>query len=291
MDTALLSKMLGELILDHDQVGLPGLGTFVAELVPSSFSDRGYTINPPYRRLAFYQRESQDTLLADFYASSNGIDRNAAASILGSYLAELQASLQSSRTVVFPGLGRLRATRDNHYFFVCNEDLDIFPEGIGLEPVSLKTHMETEDELSSAVSSLANLIAPEPAKPQPESSVTPEEPVASVPDIPASEGPAPTEPQLESPATEPTKAEQRAEKKAAREQARIEASALAAANRTDNTPGRRHRRFKWWIIPIVAVVLAAIALGAFLILARTAPDFIDSLLYTPEELSIIDAFK
>ena len=53
MDIDLLSKMVKELILDRDRLVLPGLGSFMAEVVPSTFSDKGYTINPPYRRLYF----------------------------------------------------------------------------------------------------------------------------------------------------------------------------------------------------------------------------------------------
>ena len=41
MDIDLLSKMVKELILDNDRVVLPGLGSFVAEVVPSTFSDKG----------------------------------------------------------------------------------------------------------------------------------------------------------------------------------------------------------------------------------------------------------
>ena len=36
------------------------------------------------------------------------------------------------------------------------------------------------------------------------------------------------------------------------------------------------------------LTLAAVALVAFLILAHAAPDFIDSILYTPEQLRIIN---
>ena len=59
MDIDLLSKMVKELILDEDRVVLPGLGCFVAEIVPASFSDKGYTINPPYRRLYFRSRPDE----------------------------------------------------------------------------------------------------------------------------------------------------------------------------------------------------------------------------------------
>ena len=37
MDIDLLSKMIKELILENDRVVLPGLGCFVAEMVPSTF--------------------------------------------------------------------------------------------------------------------------------------------------------------------------------------------------------------------------------------------------------------
>ena len=39
----------------------------------------------------------------------------------------------------------------------------------------------------------------------------------------------------------------------------------------------------------LVVALLAVALGVFIILAHAAPDFIDSILYTPEELRIINA--
>ena len=40
MDIDLLAKMVKEAILDHDTVTLPGVGCFVAELVPSTFPTR-----------------------------------------------------------------------------------------------------------------------------------------------------------------------------------------------------------------------------------------------------------
>ena len=71
MNIDLLSKMVKELILDKDEVFLPGIGSFVAEFVPSAFSDKGYTINPPYRRLYFRQKQDDtDSTLVDFYADS-----------------------------------------------------------------------------------------------------------------------------------------------------------------------------------------------------------------------------
>lgn len=140
MDVELLSKMLKELVLDNDKVTVPGLGAFVAEIVPSTFSDRGYTINPPYRKLSFRSNVEPDNLLRDFYASRNNIDRDLAGHILDAYGYDLRAELENARVVVLPGFGRLRCGRDGNVFFIADEDLDIFPAGFGLEPVSLKTH-------------------------------------------------------------------------------------------------------------------------------------------------------
>ena len=170
MDIDLLSKMVKDLILDNDEVSLPGVGTFVAELVPSTFSDKGYTINPPYRRLYFRQRkETSDTALVELYAKANNIDEERAKQIIDDFLSEMKDVLRQKKTIIFPGLGRLRATKENNIFFVADEDLDIYPSGFGLNPISLKTHVETSEEVAAAVASLKDLVAPPVAvAPEPE---------------------------------------------------------------------------------------------------------------------------
>ena len=274
-----MSKMVGELILDSDEVALPGVGTFVAEIMPSTFSDKGYTINPPYRRLSFRQRESRDNRLVELYASSNGVDVETAASIMGTFLKELKETLKVRKTIIFPGLGRLRATRENNFFFIPDEDLNIYPEGFGLEPVSLKTHVETEDEMRSAVESLQQIL---------------EEPVveetASVEETPAVEESVMIE-ELPAVEEEPPSVE---EEKPAVVEEKEEATVVAAwkpEDEDDDWDGekfyrmQRRRRIIWIICTVLLAV--AVLLGIFVLLAHIAPDFIDSLLYTQEELDII----
>lgn len=162
MDIDLLSKMVKELILDNDEVSLPGVGSFVAELVPSSFSDKGYTINPPYKRLSFRKKaDASDNVLIDFYAKSNNVGKETASKIVIDFLSEMQKVLELRKSIVFPGLGKLRATKENIFFFVADEDLDIYPEGFGLEPISLKTHEETPAEVSATIAALQDILNPE----------------------------------------------------------------------------------------------------------------------------------
>lgn len=252
MDIDLLSKMVKELILDQDRVVLPGLGSFVAEVVPSTFSDKGYTINPPYRRLFFRSKPDEGDDLTSFYASSNNVELDLADRIIKEFISELKSVLHEKKTVVFPGLGRLRATKENHVFFVADESLDIYPAGFGLEPISLKTHQETAEEVAAAVEGLKTLLkepthAPEPAPaPVPEPAAVPE----PMPD----------------PAPQP-----------------VPPAAPAAPSAPDHV--RKSRTGLRLSVGLAAA--AAVLLVAYMIIGRTRPDLVDPFLYTPEELEIV----
>lgn len=301
MDIDLLSKMVKELILVNDRVTLPGVGAFVAEMVPASFTDRGYTINPPYRRLVFRQGVSQekDHLLVDMYASANNIDREMAEKLLREFLKGMVEELRKRKMLVFTGLGRLRATRENNFFFICDENLDIFPEGMGLEAVSLKSHSKPKELDFSEVDAVVNSPAESPAEPSAES---PAEPAAESPTEPAAESPA--EPSAESPAEPATEspAEPSAESSA-------ELSAEPSAEPAAESPAEprwwlgetepeeedeQHASIwkKGWFVAVFSIccllLLAALAFALFLLLARTQPELIDSLLYTEEELEILN---
>ncbi len=309
MDIDLLSKMVGELILDSDEVALPGVGTFVAEVVPSTFSDKGYTINPPYRRLSFRQRESSDNSLVEFYARSNGVDERTAASILRPFLAELKETLKVKKTIIFPGLGRLRATRENNFFFIPDEDINIYPEGFGLEPLSLKTHVETEDEMRAAVASLQQILD-EPVAEEEEAApaVAEAAPLVEEEAAPAVAEAAPvveeTVPVTEEPeVSEPVDVEEGVVPVVEEEPA----PAVEAANSAGPAPVKvvedvQEEDYGWddeenyrsWrrrrsviFAGIVLVSLLVLFIVGFIVLAHIAPDFVDSILYTDEELDII----
>lgn len=401
MDIDLLSRIVKELITDHDKVGLPGLGTFVAEVVPASFSDKGYTINPPYRRLSFHPDNTEADLLVKFYSDSNHVPLEASRVYITEFLSELKQVLIQRKTVIFPGLGRLRATKENNFFFVPDEDLDIYPEGFGLQPVSMKYIQGVADpvdiklsysdamrgfedrrraaepelpaemgqpsepglpvagEQSAAEEPQLETLSPDQAEPvQPgaepdhtepvkpsepgqssESELTSESGQSSEPELPITEArhqpeaeeqvqreeqpgaepgqPAesrqssepvqPAEPMLQAEPVQPSEPGQSSESEqtsesgqpsedpserqcdaASAEQLQCEESDAAPAELPGEETGVVRRRCRWWIAPVVVLSLAVVALGVFVILAHAAPDFIDSILYTPEELKILN---
>ena len=164
MDIDLLAKMIRDVVLEKDEVALPGLGVFLAEFVPASFSDKGFTINPPYKRLTFRQEvNAGDDTLIRMYAEANNIGEDAAARIVNDFLSGLKDILMVRKAVVFPELGKLRATRENNFFFIADENLDIYPEGFGLEPVSLKTHQEAVSEVAETMAGLRSILEPDTA--------------------------------------------------------------------------------------------------------------------------------
>ena len=260
MDIDLLSKMVYDLILDNDRVALPGVGCFVAEIVPASFSDKGYTINPPYRKLYFRSKPDDGELLVKLYAKSNGVAEEDARRILTEFLAEMKDILFARKVIVFPGLGRLRATRENNLFFVADEALDIYPEGFGLEPLSLKTHKETEQELSATMDELGDILG----------SGAVDEPVAGTVEEPAAEE------EKTEPVAEPV------EEPAAEVVAEPVAEPVTGETRKMSTG-------KIVLITLASLLgLAAVLFGIFVLLVNCFPDFLDSLLYTKEELYIIN---
>lgn len=382
MDIDLLSRIVKELITDHDKVGLPGLGTFVAEVVPASFSDKGYTINPPYRRLSFHPDNTEADLLVKFYSDSNHVPLEVSRVYITEFLSELKQVLIQRKTVIFPGLGRLRATKENNFFFVPDEDLDIYPDGFGLQPVSMKyiqgvadpvdiklsysdamrgfedRHRAAEPELpaemgqpsepglpvageqSAAGEPQLETLSPdqaEPAQPsepgqsseseqpvEPGQSSEPVQPITEAQHQPEAGGHVQRE---EQPGTEhgqpsesglPSEQEQSSEPDhtepalPSEDPSECQCDAAPAelpggerdaapagqlqAEESDaalvELPGEEtdvvRRRSRWWIAPVVVLSLAAVALGVFVILAHAAPDFIDSILYTPEELKILN---
>lgn len=339
--------MVWELILKHDQVGLPGIGTFVAEMVPASFSDKGYTINPPYRQLNFYPANLEDEVLAEFYAEKNGLELENAKKTINQFLSELKIVLLDRRTIALPGFGKLRATKEDNIFFVPDESLDISPDFYGLHPVSLKTHVESREEIALSVSNLASIMknsAPEEPAPEaepisfeiiPEAEEKAAEALETAETIEASEvaealesaaervmtvavaeevikasaeaataaeaaavagseakttAPAAIESEnaAESSVAETTETTQEAAtttpEAIAAEKAEVEEKIEEEGPVLEPEP----ERFRWWLPLVIILGIAFVALCIFIILAAVAPNFIDSILYTPEELEIIN---
>lgn len=330
MDIDLLAKMIRDVVLEKDEVALPGLGMFIADFVPASFSDKGYTINPPYKRLSFRQKDNpDDRTIVKLYAEANNIGEDTAEHFVNDFLSGLKDILMVRKSVVLPGLGRLRATKENNFFFIADENLDIYPEGFGLEPVSLKTHQETVSEVAETMAGLRSILAPEQAEEpalaqepvaasesvqepapeiiqeaEPEVAIETEVAPESAPEVePALEvelasevEPAPEvesgpealpEPVQEAVPETASETVPETSQEIAPETVPEPACESVAGQPADNQSGGSSFWKTFRIIAVTIVIFAIISLAAFIILSRVAPDFIDTILYSPEELEIV----
>ncbi|MBS7301823.1 MAG: hypothetical protein KIG19_01580 [Bacteroidales bacterium] len=226
MDIQQFSTTLRDLLLVQDKVAVPGLGLFSAGLEPASFSDRGYTVNPPYRKLVFKPESLVTEPLGN--AATLPVDEEE----LKKCVDALKAALQSERCVELPLLGKFRLTTSGELFFVPDPELDIYPDAFGLHPVSMKNHDPQQEEQITPLDIDTPIIEPAPAL------------------VPA---PAPAN---ETPMTQNTE--------------------------TAPSPKRKVLR----ILGTVLLVLV-LAMLAFRLVAIVAPDFIDSILYTEEELRLL----
>ena len=322
MDIDLLSRMVKEAIIDRDRVALPGLGTFVAEMMPATFSDKGYTINPPYRRLYFRPRPDEDDSLVKIYSASNHISPDLAEKILADFLSELGQVLMEKKVVVFPGLGRLRATKENTFFFVPDEDLEIYSEGFGLEPVSLKSHNETREQLSAAVESLKSIIQPDEtmtAEPEGSQAEAPEQEEAesvaeaAVPVEASGEAEQESEaPQAEAPKQEEAEsvveaavleaasdAEPEPEESQSDEPEQKEpelATESTAPSEAGNVSNQEHGKKKISlgkpaIAAIIAISVVVVLFVVYIVLNLIFPGIFDHILYSKDQLQILEFFS
>lgn len=186
METKFFADIIKEVLFRSDLACLPGLGSFVTEEVPASFSDKGFTINPPYLKPVFDTSVTNDYGLVDFYAVNNGVSRTVAMNAVASQVDLLRRELTASRTVLLPDLGYLRLTMDGNIFFVPCEGLDMFPQYDLLQSVSLRYIPAGYGQVAAAEVPTSVPVASAEESPEVALEVAPAE---EAPAEPASQGP------------------------------------------------------------------------------------------------------
>ena len=272
MDSVLFSKILRQMLSSHTRISLPGLGEFFVLQIGASLSDRGFTINPPYKKLAFRQSDSGDTLLAEFIARSNRVDLLTAKRVVADYVEHLSRQLQIERSVLFEGLGRLLLSRTGDLFFVQDADARIFPDSDCLEAISMRN-------LSVAPAAVAIPAATAPAtSPTGEAFAVSPTPTAATPATPVAT-PADAASSVATPAAAATPASPTA----------TPADAASLATASPAAAPEQSRHLAWpYVVLITLAVLLILAFVALAVLGRTLPEYVDPLLYNSSQLEIIN---
>lgn len=243
------TSCLEEFIMEHDRLLVPGLGSFTAGLQAATISDNGFTINPPYRKLEF------------IYGEDLGIGEN----------------------------------EQYDYLYSIKEKMDL--EKVREELAEIISEIKREVEANSLVElpglgklrSLGDghlfFVMDKDAQIYPEgfalSSVSLKNRVSGIPEVVAAPKPveqpvAATEGHNEAEASETAEPSEPAEEAVSKEQK--VADGLA----------RKKKKMPVGVKVILWLLgIALLLLAGFMALAYFCPDFIDTLLYSPDEIELL----
>jgi len=320
----ILSRLVKDLLMDNDRVTLPGLGYFFSETQPAKFTDDGHSITPPHKCLSFRKGNDCDRLLIEAYSRYCKIDKTESEKIMKQFITEMTSVLFNYKTIVFPELGKLRATRENNIFFVCDENCSIYPETIGLRPIALSSirqeiiFQDVVPEKMDESNAIQEEIIAEPALetvPSEESTVTTTEIVdkpAEIPSVTTVQGHSFKKGSIEEYRYHRDRQDRRSELSEKNIESEKEYSGKCKSGKqvgslrdafetktksdTDSHSDRHvhgkvnenNSRIKTAVICILSLLFTVAVI--YFILLKVSPDFIDSILYNEEELEIIHFF-
>ncbi len=243
------TSCLEEFIMEHDRLLVPGLGSFTAGLQAATISDNGFTINPPYRKLEF------------IYGEDLGIGEN----------------------------------EQYDYLYSIKEKMDL--EKVREELAEIISEIKREVEANSLVElpglgklrSLGDghlfFVMDKDAQIYPEgfalSSVSLKNRVSGIPEVVAA--PKPVE--------QPVAATEGHNEAETSETAETTVTAEEAVSKEQKVADGLAREKKK--MPVVVKVIlwllgiALLLLAGFMALAYFCPDFIDTLLYSPDEIELL----
>ena len=243
------TSCLEEFIMEHDRLLVPGLGSFTAGLQAATISDNGFTINPPYRKLEF------------IYGEDLGIGEN----------------------------------EQYDYLYSIKEKMDL--EKVREELAEIISEIKREVEANSLVElpglgklrSLGDghlfFVMDKDAQIYPEgfalSSVSLKNRVSGIPEVVAAPKP------VEQPVAA-TEGHNEAETSETAETTVTAEEAVSKEQKVADELARKKKR-----MPVVVKVIlwllgiALLLLAGFMALAYFCPDFIDTLLYSPDEIELL----
>ncbi len=249
------TSCLEEFIMEHDRLLVPGLGSFTAGLQAATISDNGFTINPPYRKLEFIYGEDlgigENEQYDYLYSIKEKMDLEKVREELAEIISEIKREVEANSLVELPGLGKLRSLGDGQLFFVMDKDAQIYPEGFALSSVSLKNRVSGIPEVVAAPKPVEQPVAATEGHNEAEVTVTAERHNEAEPSEPAEE-------------------------------------AVSKEQKVADGLARKKKR-----MPVVVKVIlwllgiALLLLAGFMALAYFCPDFIDTLLYSPDEIELL----
>lgn len=131
-----LSKHISHLLYRHDCVAVPGFGAFLGEAVSARLSEADQMIYPPSKSISFNsQLQSNDGLLAQAVAQSEGIAYEEAVRAIHKEVVRWKAQLHQAETLLLDRIGTLALNAENNIVFTPSQSHNHLTASFGLAPI------------------------------------------------------------------------------------------------------------------------------------------------------------
>ena len=129
-DFSLVCSRIQELLIDNEEVVLPGLGKFTIESTPASFEEDGMSILPPGKKLSFVQDSAQ--------VECEGWQMDLSGKIL--------ENLQLCGKYEVTGFGIFTSNEGGEVSFAVDENFDFAPDSFSLEAIALEANEDIAEK-------------------------------------------------------------------------------------------------------------------------------------------------
>lgn len=252
MDSARFSNIIIEQLRAKGSFNLPEIGLFTIVDSPSEFSNEGNLITAPSKRIVFSSSLANESVQLDFPTE---------------FLDEIKGELESKQEVVIPNFGTIRKSGDN-FEFIENENFLADPDSFGLSDLNLKEEVGGEDKKIEGIAGEVDGKVGVDAENEVEKMVGEKAEEVGVEDKKNED----VEEKLEE---KDKKSEEKVEKN-------VEKKRVSASQRKIGTVAKI---LIWTIVIIVVIIILALLIYIF---RDTLAPYLQDILYSKEELEIIN---
>jgi len=131
-----LGKHISDLLYEHEQVLVPGLGTFYTAYMPARFIPEKKIVEAPRKEARFDSSLAEgETPLIDYIASAEGVEKDKVVEFLADVTSEIGSVLEHGKTVELENLGKLSKDPSGAFHFDPNPEINYLSDAPGVQEI------------------------------------------------------------------------------------------------------------------------------------------------------------
>lgn len=133
-----LSKFISELLLEHDCVTVPGLGSFLGNFKSAHYDLENEKFYPPSKQISFNsQIKANDGLLAKFISEKSGLNYDDSLKEIHQEVLKITLNLKKE-SVLLKDIGELNLNKEENIVFNPLQTKNFLKDSFGLSPIYIK---------------------------------------------------------------------------------------------------------------------------------------------------------